>query len=220
MSTIPLISQLKSAWQFVTGDAEGAKETWHQFTDAWTQHPGQTILDMAESVPLIGHIIGIFPTIGVESARHGRFQPHGYIATGSEAAAGDWRGGIFDSVALGVGDGWVGSEGGSGRTTKVYRVEGESYVRSGNTVTWESNRRLFPDGDGVIADPHKFPTVKYYTRGNKGDGKAVVLGLSSHRSSGNMLFMNYGERARADAFYAQRLLQYREAVDQMEERGI
>lgn len=57
--------------------------------------------------------------IGVESARHGRFQPQGYIATGSEVAGGDWRGGIFDTVALGVGDGWVGSEGGSVRTTKV-----------------------------------------------------------------------------------------------------
>ncbi|OTA97862.1 hypothetical protein M434DRAFT_89909 [Hypoxylon sp. CO27-5] len=103
---------------------------------------------------------------------------------------------------------------------QVYRVEGESYVRSGDNVTWESNRRLFPDGDGVIADPHKLPTVKYYPKGNKGEGKAVILGLSNHRPSGNMLFMNYGERARADAFYAQRLLQYHEAVDQMEEHGM
>lgn len=62
MSTLPVISQLKSAWQFITGDAEGAKETWHQFTDAWTQHPGQTIADMADSIPLIGHIKGIRPT--------------------------------------------------------------------------------------------------------------------------------------------------------------
>ncbi|KAI1799620.1 hypothetical protein F4811DRAFT_565422 [Daldinia bambusicola] len=272
MSTIPLISQLKSAWQFITGDAEGAKETWHQFTDAWTQHPGQTIADMADSIPLIGHIKGLVHLVrgekdefwqseeqatrtlvvmgagaltvstggaaapimagvvaglaydgvitGIESARHGHFQPQGYIATGSEAASGDWRGGIFDTVALGVGDGWVGSEGGSARTTKVYRVEGESYVRSGDNVTWESNRRLFPDGDGVIADPGKVPTVKYYSRGNQGDGKAVIAGFSKNRPNGNMLFLNYGERARADAFYAQRLLQYREAVDQMEVRGM
>ncbi|KAM3499033.1 hypothetical protein MY11210_009639 [Beauveria gryllotalpidicola] len=272
MSTIPLISQLKSAWQFISGDAEGAKETWNQFTDAWTQHPGQTIAHMTDSIPLIGHIKGLIHLVrgendefwqaeeqatrtlvvigagaltvstggaaapimagvvsglvydgiitGLESARHGRFQPQGYIATGSEVAGGDWRGGIFDTVALGVGDGWVGSEGGSGRTTKVYRVEGESYVRSGDKVTWESNRRLFPDGDGVIVDQHRLPTVKYYPRGNRGDGKAVILGLSNHRPSGNMLFLNYGERARADAFYAQRLLQYREAVDQMKERGM
>jgi hypothetical protein len=59
MSTIPLISQLKSAWKFVTGDAEGAKKTWDQFTDAWTNHPGQTIADMTDSIPLIGHIKGI-----------------------------------------------------------------------------------------------------------------------------------------------------------------
>lgn len=56
--------------------------------------------------------------VGVESARHKSFQPQGYIAAGSEVA-GDWRGGIFDAVALGVGDGWVGSQGGSARTTKV-----------------------------------------------------------------------------------------------------
>lgn len=59
MSTVPLISQLKSAWQFITGDAEGAKDTWHQFTEAWTQHPGQTIANMTDSIPLIGHIKGI-----------------------------------------------------------------------------------------------------------------------------------------------------------------
>ncbi|KAM6489438.1 Fungal fruit body lectin domain containing protein [Amanita muscaria] len=271
MSTIPLISQLKSAWQFVTGDAEGAKETWHQFTEAWS-HPGQQIADMANSIPLIGHIKGIVHLIrgekdefwqaeeaatrtlvvlgagaltvstggaaapilagvvaglaydgavtGIESLRHEKFQPQGYIATGAETAK-DWRGGLFDIVALGVGDGWLGSDGKLGRTTKVYRVEGESYARTGK---WEGNRRLFPDGDGVVATSPTgkttYPTVKYYPRGNKLDGKVVVLGLGDKASlKGNMLFLNFGERARADAFYAQRVLQYRDAVDNMIVRG-
>ncbi|KAJ5740849.1 hypothetical protein N7493_000721 [Penicillium malachiteum] len=260
MSTFPLIYQLKSGWQFITGDAEGAKETWNQFTDAWMNHPGKTIGDMADSITLIDHVKGVVHPIrgetdefwqaeeqttrtlvfmgagaltvstggaaapilaavvaglaydgvitGVESARHGSFQPQGYIATGSEVASGDWRGGVFDTVALGVGDGLV------------YRVEGKSYVRSGEKVTWESNRRLFPDGDGVIADPHKLPTVKYFSKANGRDGKAIILGMSKKGPKGNMLFLNYGERARADAFYAQRLLQYHEAVDQMENHGM
>ncbi|KAI2619599.1 hypothetical protein GGR54DRAFT_630639 [Hypoxylon sp. NC1633] len=103
---------------------------------------------------------------------------------------------------------------------QVYRVEGESYVRSEGEFIWDSNRRLFPDGDGVIATSNENPTVKYYPRGNKGEGKAVVLGVSYDGPDENMLFLNSGERARAEAYYAQRLLQYRKAVDHIKERGM
>lgn len=35
------------------------------------------------------------------------------------------------------------------------------------------------------------------------------------KSNKNMLFLNFGERARADAYYSQRMLQYKSAVDQL-----
>lgn len=57
MSTIPLVSQLRSLWQLVTFDTEGAKKTWNEFTEAWSR-PGQQIADMADSIPVIGHIKG------------------------------------------------------------------------------------------------------------------------------------------------------------------
>lgn len=58
-------------------------------------------------------------SLGIESLRHRKFEPQGYIAAGTEVGK-DWRGGIFDVVTLAAGDGWVSSEGGATRTTKVY----------------------------------------------------------------------------------------------------
>ncbi len=58
MSTIPLISQLKSLWQAVTGDTSGAKKTQQEFLDAWEHHPGQQISDLADNIPIVGHVKG------------------------------------------------------------------------------------------------------------------------------------------------------------------
>jgi hypothetical protein len=71
MSTLPLISQFKSAFQWVTGDSEGAKRTWDEFKDAWTlNHLGQTIGNIADGIPLVGHIKGMYitPTLTMTSA--------------------------------------------------------------------------------------------------------------------------------------------------------
>lgn len=102
----------------------------------------------------------------------------------------------------------------------MYRVEGESYIiaRDGQVV-WDSNRRLFPGGDGVGVDQDHLPTVTYSPA--RPEQMAVNLGLSGPgRPKGNMLFLNYGECVRADTFFAQRVLQYHEAVDLMKARGM
>ncbi|KAJ8482067.1 hypothetical protein ONZ45_g15082 [Pleurotus djamor] len=59
MSTFPIISQLKSLVQVCTGNVDGAKKTWNEFTDAWTHHPGKTIGDLVDNIPVVGHIKGI-----------------------------------------------------------------------------------------------------------------------------------------------------------------
>lgn len=59
MSTVPFVSQLKSLWQAVTGDLSGAKATQEQFIKVWS-HPGKQIADMADSVPIVGHVKGTY----------------------------------------------------------------------------------------------------------------------------------------------------------------
>ncbi|KAF9500703.1 hypothetical protein BDN71DRAFT_1381516 [Pleurotus eryngii] len=59
MSTLPFISQIKSPVQVCTGDVDGARKTWNEFTDAWTHHPGKTIGDIVDGIPVVGHIKGI-----------------------------------------------------------------------------------------------------------------------------------------------------------------
>ncbi|TFK97722.1 hypothetical protein BDV98DRAFT_607412 [Pterulicium gracile] len=223
--SIPLIGHIKGLVHLVRGEKDKFWESKEQATRTLVVL-GAGALGVSTggtAAPILAGVVaglaydGVIT--GVESARYGSFQPQGYVATGSDLA-GDWRGGIFDTIALGVGDGWVGSEGGSARTTKVYRVEGESYIiaRDGQVV-WDSNRRLFPGGDGVGVDQDHLPTVTYSPA--RPEQMAVNLGLSGPgRPKGNMLFLNYGECVRADTFFAQRVLQYHEAVDLMKARGM
>ncbi|KAK6516011.1 hypothetical protein TWF281_004601 [Arthrobotrys megalospora] len=59
MTTLPFISQLKSLVQVVTGDLDGAKKTQEQFFEAWKDHPLETLGDMADGIPVVGHIKGV-----------------------------------------------------------------------------------------------------------------------------------------------------------------
>jgi len=58
MSTFPIISQLKSLFQLTTGDLDGAKKTQEDFVEAWKDHPLQTIGDIADGIPVVGHVKG------------------------------------------------------------------------------------------------------------------------------------------------------------------
>jgi len=58
MTTIPIVSQLKSIFQAITGDTSGALKTQEQFLDTWKNHPGKAIGDFADGVPIVGHIKG------------------------------------------------------------------------------------------------------------------------------------------------------------------
>ncbi|KAJ5116800.1 hypothetical protein N7456_001148 [Penicillium angulare] len=59
MTTFPFISQLKSAFQAVTGDLDGAKKTQESFLEAWRDHPLETVGDIADGIPVVGHIKGV-----------------------------------------------------------------------------------------------------------------------------------------------------------------
>ncbi|KAJ6545267.1 hypothetical protein B0H19DRAFT_1221674 [Mycena capillaripes] len=239
MSKIPIISQLKSLWELVTGDANGAKETQEQFLDTWKNHPGQQISDLADNIPLVGNVLGVIhlamgdtegfwkseeaatrtllvmgagaltvgtggaaaPVLagvvagiaadaaitGIESARHEKYDLQGYLAA-------------FDIVSLGVGDGWIGSDGAvmkaPAKTTEVIRVEGEgSYLTQrrlnrGQPPIYSDNRRLFP-------------TVR--------DGMAhlEVVGLDPNRG---VLYLTLDDISRSEAYYAQSFEQYSNAA--------
>lgn len=47
---------------------------------------------------------------GIESARHQKYTPQGYLGAVSEIGS-DWRGGVFDITALAVGDAIIGADG-------------------------------------------------------------------------------------------------------------
>jgi len=267
MSTIPLISQLKSLWQAITGDTAAAKKTQEDFLDAWENHPVEQISELADSIPIVGHVKGLVhfaigdteagahsleaatrtlavvgagaltagtggaaaPILagvvagiaadaaitGVESWRHHNYEPQGYLGAISEFKE-DWRGGIFDVVALGTGDALLGVDGSvtktNYKTTKVFRVEGEGYfLKPGKRgpENYGASSRIFPGPNGsVIESPN---TIKFIVEPK--DEQKVSFKPPA------VLCLNIGDPARAEAYYAQKLLQYREAVKTIKSRN-
>ncbi|KAI6143787.1 hypothetical protein BKA82DRAFT_4183183 [Pisolithus tinctorius] len=261
MSTVPFISQLKSLWQAVTGDTAGAKKTQEQFLDAWTHHPGQQISELADNIPIVGHVKGLVhlalgdteafvhseeaatrtlavigagaltvgtggaaaPILagvaagiaadaaitGIESARHQRYDPQGYLGAVSEFNS-DWRGGVFDVAALAVGDAVLGSEGSitkaNYKTTTVFRVEGEGiFLTKRGMVQHGANSRIFSGPGGrVIESPNILKLIVPPDEEEKVTFKRPAV-----------LCLNVGDASRAETYYAQKLLQYREAAEKL-----
>ncbi|KAJ6261668.1 Delta(24)-sterol C-methyltransferase [Drechslerella dactyloides] len=217
MTTIPVISQLKSLFQAVTGDEDGAKKTQDEFVDAWIHHPLKTVGDLADGIPVVGHIKGFVhlalgdkegfihseeaasrtsvvlaaaaltgasgglaaPVLagvvagvaadgiftGIESARHGKYDPQGLVGVGTNVVKGIEKGekingDIFDGIAIVASDGVMGSSGFKPKvktTTltaverQIYRVEGRSLWRFVSKEGVES----FKSGDNQRIFPHK-----------------------------------------------------------------
>ncbi|PBK94158.1 hypothetical protein ARMGADRAFT_1101061 [Armillaria gallica] len=262
MSTIPLISQLKSLWQAVTGDTSGAISTQQEFSDAWEHHPGQQISDIADNIPIVGHVKGLVhlalcdteaaihseeaatrtlavigagaltagtggaatPILagvvagvvadaaitGIESVRHQKYEPQGYLGAVSELQS-DWRGGLFDIVALGMGDAVLGADGSvtktEFKTTKVFRVEGEGiFLTKRGMVEHGANSRIFSGpGGSVIESPN---ILKLMVPPDE-EEKPVKFKRPA------VLCLNVGDASRAETYYAQKLLQYREAAEKL-----
>ncbi len=105
----------------------------------------------------------------------------------------------------------------------MYRVEGQSYIKNGNNYEWQSNERLFRDGDGVAANSNPRQgggvEVRYKAPYRDGQGRQVGEGSVTLNTQGDMLFLNVGQGGRADAYLAQRILQYRDAVAKMGRRA-
>ncbi|KAJ7190438.1 hypothetical protein GGX14DRAFT_407973 [Mycena pura] len=264
MSTVPLISQLKSLWQFVTGDSAGAKKTQEEFLDAWEHNPGKQIEDILENVPVVGNAIGLIhlamhdeegfwraeeaatrtmivmgagalavgtggvasPILagvvagiaadvaitGVESHRHHKFDPQGYIAAFREFKT-DWRSAAFDVTALVVGDGWIGKEGGIEKhptnTTRVMRVEGNGDFLSDKRgripgpvmvePLYGNNAYLYPLPQGLVEANPELLSLDPRITGLNPDNARVHLTLN--------------DVSRSEVYYAQKLIQYRSAVE-------
>ncbi|KIL61767.1 hypothetical protein M378DRAFT_821117 [Amanita muscaria Koide BX008] len=140
-------------------------------------------------------------TTGIESARHHTYDPQGVFGAGTELVeeiheGKDIRDGVFDTVSIVVGDALMGRTEGLGMTTKVFRVEGESFWKENGTYETRTSQRLFViDGDIHATDA---PSTAFVGPGQE---------------DGNMLFLNFGEEARAHSYYAQRVLQYKDSVE-------
>ncbi|KYK58816.1 hypothetical protein DCS_05834 [Drechmeria coniospora] len=102
--TFPIIAQLKTLVQAITGDVAGARKTNEEFIDAWTNHLGQTASDLADGVPVIGHVKGIVHFImgDVEAAIHSEEAASRTLVVLSAAALTAGTGGLAAPVLAGV----------------------------------------------------------------------------------------------------------------------
>ncbi|KAK0447554.1 hypothetical protein EV421DRAFT_1786727 [Armillaria borealis] len=262
MSTIPFISQVKSLWKALTGDTPGAEKIQDEFLDAWKNHPVQQISELADNIPIVGHLKGLVhlalgdteafahseeaatrtlavigagaltagtggaaaPILagvvagvvadvaitGIESVRHQQYEPQGYLGAVSELQS-DWRGGLFDIIALGVGDAVLGADGSvtktKFKTTKVFRVEGEGiFLTKRGMVQHGANSRIFSGpGGSVIESPN---ILKLIVPPDE-EEKPVRYKPPA------VLCLNVGDASRAETYYAQKLLQYHEAAEKL-----
>ncbi|TFK45348.1 hypothetical protein OE88DRAFT_1223907 [Heliocybe sulcata] len=260
MSVVPLVSQLKSLFQAVTGDLSGARTTQEQFLDAWAHHTRQTIGDLIDGVPIAGHMKGIVHlamgnteaavhseeaatrttvvlaaaaltastggasapivagvmagvaadaiTTEIETLRHGELSPQGVLGVIREGVQGQQspQGAMFDILSITVGDALMGRAARNGAfrsdrtTTKVYRVEGQSLWKTHRGWKPGTNQRLFPVEEGVAAS----------------DRNSYTYNPPNLRREAAQLYLNMGSTDRAYSFYAQRLLEHREAVAKWE----
>ncbi|KAH0833822.1 hypothetical protein J3R83DRAFT_10985 [Lanmaoa asiatica] len=147
---------------------------------------------------------------GIESARHQKYEPQGYLGAVSEFKS-DWRGGVFDITALAVGDAVIGSEGAvtkaKYKTTTVFRVEGEGiFLSKKGKVIHGANSRLFAGPGGRVIESSN--TIKLLV---PPEDELKVPGFKDPA----VLCLNIGDTTRAEAYYAQKLMQYREAVEKL-----
>ncbi|KAG8985840.1 hypothetical protein FRB90_004410, partial [Tulasnella sp. 427] len=145
----------------------------------------------------------------IETLRHEKYTPQGYLEAISEIGD-DWRGGLFDIFALGVGDALLSTDGNfeksSYKKSTIYRVEGEGmFLTSSGKKTMDGwNSRLFAGpGGSVVVSPN---AVKFIM------DEATDI-PPKKKPSRAALFLNVNDPARTESFFAQRLVQYREAVE-------
>ena len=55
---MPIIAQLKSLFQVMTGDVEGARQTQERFVRAWQMSKLEILFAILDGTPLVGHIKG------------------------------------------------------------------------------------------------------------------------------------------------------------------
>jgi len=145
-------------------------------------------------------------------ARHQIYNPQGHLGTVSELTS-DWRGAVFDIVALGVGD-LVSSVDGAvaratSRTTKVFRVQGEGvFLTERGMAQHSANNCIFPGlGGSAIESPNTLATI---FRSKRGSMKHIAF----KRRFANF-YMNIGDTSNSDKYYEQKLFQYDEAIEQL-----
>lgn len=59
---MPIIAQLKSLFQVMTGDVEGARQTQERFLQAWQTAKLDILYAILDGTPLVGHVKGKYPT--------------------------------------------------------------------------------------------------------------------------------------------------------------
>ncbi|KAH9924923.1 uncharacterized protein B0H18DRAFT_1010797 [Fomitopsis serialis] len=216
--TLPIVGHVKGVVHLALGDTE----TISRSEDA----PTRTLMVLGSgaltagtgdvAVPILGGVAtgniadSNIAITGSIDARHQIYNPQGDLGAVSEHAS-DWRGGVFDIVALGVGDVVLSVNGAlakaTSRTTKVFRVEGEGvFLTERGMAQYSANNCIFPGpGGSTIESPNIVATIVR----SKDRSQNIVFRRPSK------LYMNIGDTSHSDKYYEQKLFQYDEAVEQL-----
>ncbi|KAM4060145.1 hypothetical protein HRG_002248 [Hirsutella rhossiliensis] len=192
VDAVPIIGNIKGLVHFAVGDYEGglhAEEAATRSLVVMTAAAAVAGTGGAAAPIFAGVVAGIASDgiiTGIESGVHHKYDPQGMISVGTNIVN-DVRtgeeyklgGDFFDGIVIAASDGILGSatvKGTPVKTTKIYRVEGKSLIRTNNGAKVNDffagdNQRIFTH-KGVIYPRERLPDLRPPEElGGKGDPK-------------------------------------------------
>ncbi|TFY51751.1 hypothetical protein EVJ58_g10401 [Rhodofomes roseus] len=165
------------------------------------------------AVPILGGVTGINADeafTGAEPECTQKYNPQGYFNMINEFTS-DWRGGVFDVVAIAVGDTVFGTNGSVAKAThktmKIFRIEGESiFLTEQGMDRHGANNRIFPGlGGSVIECPN---VLQLLAPPQKEDDR-----VEYRRPA--VCYLSVGHSSSEDPPHTHKLLNYDEATEEL-----
>ncbi|KAH9828826.1 uncharacterized protein C8Q71DRAFT_891818 [Rhodofomes roseus] len=165
------------------------------------------------AVPILGGVTGINADeafTGAEPECTQKYNPQGYFNMINEFTS-DWRGGVFDVVAIAVGDTVFGTNGSVAKAThktmKIFRIEGESiFLTEQGMDRHGANNRIFPGlGGSVIECPN---VLQLLAPPQKEDDR-----VEYRRPA--VCYLSVGHSSSEDPPHTHKLLNYDEAAEEL-----